>query len=217
VSDTVIDLAGWVISSADNLGYPFAILDKGAAQIIVFGGDGKVRGLAPALVGSAIGDHSAPGVGDRELRNIPLKDRTTPAGRFIAAFGPAVGGETVLWVDYDTAISIHALPDTETSRKEKRAERLASPTPEDNRISHGCINVSHAFFDKIITPAFKKGGLFYVLPDEMSLQEAFPDFGRATRVATVSEPQEPDQSAAPKGSKAPAPATKKTAQARKAN
>lgn len=176
VSDAVIDIAAWAIASGDNLGHPFAIVDKSAAQLVVFGADGKVRGLAPALIGSAVGDHSAPGVGDRELSNIPLKDRTTPAGRFIAAFGPAVGGETVLWVDYDTAVSIHPTPDTDISRKEKRAERLASPTPDDNRISHGCINVSPAFYAKIVAPAFKKGGVFYVLPDSLPLKKAFPGF-----------------------------------------
>src|SRR5690606_34542823 len=93
VSETVVDLAAWVIASGDNLGLPFAVLDKEAAQLLVFGADGKVRGLAPTLIGSAIGDNSAPGVADRELRNIPAKDRTTPAGRFIAAYGPAAGGE----------------------------------------------------------------------------------------------------------------------------
>ncbi|OUL14666.1 hypothetical protein B0X78_07575, partial [bacterium AM6] len=60
VSDTVIELAGWVVASKDNQGYPFAIMDKAAAQVLVFGGDGKLRGAAPALFGSAIGDHSAP-------------------------------------------------------------------------------------------------------------------------------------------------------------
>ncbi|HID8134000.1 TPA: hypothetical protein ACXIFJ_006379, partial [Pseudomonas aeruginosa] len=40
VSDTVIELAGWVVASGDSQGYPFAIMDKAAAQILVFGGDG---------------------------------------------------------------------------------------------------------------------------------------------------------------------------------
>ncbi|MCP5804359.1 hypothetical protein NL322_27675, partial [Klebsiella pneumoniae] len=40
VSETVIELAGWVVASKDNQGYPFAIMDKAAAQVLVFGGDG---------------------------------------------------------------------------------------------------------------------------------------------------------------------------------
>src|SRR5690606_27219036 len=62
VSSTVIELAGWVVAAKDNLGYPFAVIDKGAAQILVFGGDGRLRGAAPGLFGSAVGDHSAPGI-----------------------------------------------------------------------------------------------------------------------------------------------------------
>src|SRR5262245_52197758 len=60
VSDTAIELAGWVVATRDSEGYPFAIIDKRAAQILVFGPDGRLRGAAPGLFGSAIGDHTAP-------------------------------------------------------------------------------------------------------------------------------------------------------------
>ena len=70
VSDTVVELAGWVVGTRDNHGYPFAILDKAAAQIFVFGGDGRLRGAAPGLFGSAIGDHTAPGVAGLALRAV---------------------------------------------------------------------------------------------------------------------------------------------------
>lgn len=183
VSDAVIDIAGWVIASGDNRGLPFAVVDKDAAQVLVFDADGKLQGLAPVLVGSAVGDDSAPGVGDRELRDIPLKERTTPAGRYLAGYGPAKGGERVLWVDYATSVSIHALPKT-SKKKEKRKERLASPTPDDNRITHGCINVSPAFYSKVVRPTFKKGGVFYVLPDSTPLQAAFPAFEPRDRIAS---------------------------------
>ena len=177
VSDMVIDLAGWVIANADNRGLPFAVVDKTAAQILIFDAKGKVKGMAPILIGSAVGDTSAPGVGDRELKDIPKVDRTTPAGRFLAGYGPAVGGERALWVDYATAVSIHTMPATATSKKEKRKERLASPDPDDNRITHGCINVSATFYKKVVSAVFKKkGGIFYVLPDTMSVQEAFPGY-----------------------------------------
>src|SRR5687768_347445 len=36
VSNTVIELAGWVVATKDSQGYPFAIMDKAAAQILVF-------------------------------------------------------------------------------------------------------------------------------------------------------------------------------------
>lgn len=185
VSNQLVDLAGWVIATGDNRGLPFAVIDKAAAQILIFDTDGKVQGMAPILIGSAIGDMSAPGVGDRELKDIPKADRTTPAGRFLAGFGPAAGGERVLWVDYATSVSIHSILTTAASKKEKRKERLASPQPDDNRITHGCINVSSTFYKSVVAKTFKKGGIFYVLPDTMSVEDAFPGFTAPTRIAAA--------------------------------
>jgi hypothetical protein len=188
VSQAVVDLAGWVIASGDNRELPFAIVDKEAAQVLVFGADGKLRGLAPALIGSAVGDDSAPGVGDRELKDIPAEERTTPAGRYLAGYGPAFGGEKVLWVDFATSVSLHPIPATKISRKEKRKERLASPEPDDNRITHGCINVSSTFYTKVVRPIFNKnGGAFYVLPDSAPLLAAFPGFLPADSYASAEE------------------------------
>jgi hypothetical protein len=176
VSDTVVELAGWVVANSDNRGRPFAIIDKAAAQIFVFGADGRLRGAAPGLFGSAIGDHTVAGIAGLALRDIPAEDRTTPAGRFVGGFGPSIGGGRTLWVDYDSAVSIHPLINV---RAESRAERLASPSPDDNRITHGCINVSADFFEAVVSPTFQSGGVFYVLPDEAPLAETFPGFARS--------------------------------------
>lgn len=183
ISQDVVDIAGWVISADDNRDLPFAIVDKNAAQILVFAADGKLRGMAPVLIGSATGDTSAEGVGDRELKDIPMDERTTPAGRFVVGFGPAAGGERVLWIDYATSISIHAIPATKASKKEKRTQRLASSKIDDNRITHGCINVSPTFYSKIVAPLFKKGGVFYVLPDTETVRDAFPSFAAERDIA----------------------------------
>ena len=176
VSSTVIELAGWVVAAKDNHGYPFAVIDKEAAQILVFGGDGRLRGAAPGLFGSAVGDHTAPGIAGLALREIPGKDRTTPAGRFVGGFGPSIDAGRVLWVDYDSAVSIHP---TANVPGEKRAERLASPSPDDNRVTHGCINVAPEFYEQILGPTFKRGGVFYVLPDKASVAETFPEFAQS--------------------------------------
>ncbi|MEN1927732.1 hypothetical protein WCE37_01800 [Luteimonas sp. MJ250] len=176
VSDTVIELAGWVVASKDSQGYPFAIIDKAAAQILVFGGDGRLRGAAPGLFGSAVGDHTAPGVAGLALREIPGRDRTTPAGRFVGGYGPSIDAGRVLWVDYESAVSIH--PTATGVPAEKRAERLASPTPDDNRVTHGCINVAPGFYEQIIRPTFERGGVFYVMPDEATVAETFPEFAQ---------------------------------------
>ncbi|MNK07940.1 hypothetical protein D3C87_258630 [compost metagenome] len=181
VSDTVIQLAGWVVATKDSHGYPFAIMDKAAAQVLVFDGDGRLRGAAPGLFGSATGDHTAPGVAGLALREIPGRDRTTPAGRFVGGFGPSIDAGRVLWVDYESAVSIH--PTATGVPKEKRAERLASPTPDDNRVTHGCINVSPAFYEQIVRTTFERGGVFYILPDADSLADTFPEFAQS-RAAT---------------------------------
>ena len=181
VSDTVIELAGWVVASKDSEGYPFAVMDKGAAQILVFGGDGRLRGAAPALFGSAVGDHVAPGIAGLALRAIPERDRTTPAGRFVGGFGPLIDAGRVLWVDYDSSISLH--PTATGVASEKRPERLATPSPDDNRISHGCINVSPEFYEKVVAPTFEHGGVFYILPDTQSLAETFPEFAKSRATA----------------------------------
>ena len=177
VSDTVIELAGWVVASNDSQGYPFAIMDKDAAQILVFDGDGRLRGAAPGLFGSATGDHTAPGVAGLALREIPGRDRTTPAGRFVGGYGPSIDAGRVLWVDYDSAVSIH--PTATGVPSENRPERLASASPDDNRVTHGCINVEPGFYERIMQPTFERGGVFYILPDTMSLAEAFPEFAQS--------------------------------------
>jgi hypothetical protein len=185
VSDRVVELASWVVATGNNFDRPFAVIDKAAAQIFVFGADGRVRGAAPGLFGSAIGDHTAAGIANLALRDIPAEDRTTPAGRFIGRFGPSIGGGRVLWVDYESAVSIHPL--STGVADERRAQRLASPSPDDNRITHGCINVSPEFFERVVRPTFERGGVFYVLPDAGPLTETFPGFTRSA--ATIPAPQ----------------------------
>lgn len=177
VSDTVTDLAGWVVATHDNDGYPFAVMDKGAAQILVFDGDGRLRGAAPALFGSAFGDHIAPGIAGLALSEIPGRDRTTPAGRFVGGFGSSIDAGRVLWVDYDAAVSIH--PTATGVPSERRVERLESPTPDDNRISHGCINVDPGFYAEVLQPLFDRGGVFYILPDLMPMSKVFPKFAQS--------------------------------------
>lgn len=172
-SEAAARVANWVIASEDNRNMPFAIVDKRTAQVLVFAADGTLKGAAPALLGLAVGDHSTPGVGDRELSDIAPEERTTPAGRFVVAYGPAPAGKTVLWVDYATAISLH--PVINTNKKEQRPKRLASETADDNRITFGCINVAPSFYRKVVRPTFKgEGGVFYVLPDVTPLEQALP-------------------------------------------
>ena len=156
--------AEWVVDSGDNRSLPFVIIDKTEAKVFVFYADGRLRGAARALLGLALGDASVPGIGNRTLSSIRPDERTTPAGRFVAALGRNLHGEEILWVDYDTAISLHRI--ITSNVKEHRAQRLASSTAPDKRITYGCINVSVDFYERVVSPAFTgTNGIVYVLPE----------------------------------------------------
>lgn len=164
--------ADWVVESSNNTGLPFVILDKKEAKVFVFHADGRLRGAAAALIGFAVGDDSTPGIGEKKLSAIRPEERTTPAGRFVASLDRNLKGGQILWVDYDAAISLH--PVITSNVKERRAERLASPSPLDNRISYGCINVPADFFKNVISPAFAgSNGIVYVLPETRSVKLFF--------------------------------------------
>jgi hypothetical protein len=182
----VTRLAEQVIASGDNGALPFVIVDKVAARVFVFAADGQALGDAPALLGYARGDNSSPGVGDREVSAIPLSERTTPAGRFVASFGRARGKRKVFWVDYATAIALH--PTDTANPKERRLQRLRSRTPRDNYITHGCINVSAAFYEKVVRPTFTgTSAIVYILPQQKAFEEVFPTFQTATTLAAAGD------------------------------
>ena len=171
-SAEVHHLVNWVVRTRDNQSLPFLVVDKARALVLVFYADGRLRGATPALLGLAIGDDSVPGIGERKLASILPQERTTPAGRFVANLDRNLGGKEILWVDYESAISLH--PVVTSNTKERRAERLASQSPQDNRISYGCINVPAEFFKQVVSAAFKQSnGIVYVLPETRSLHKVF--------------------------------------------
>lgn len=158
------DMAHWIVSTGDNARMPFAIVDKVNAKVYVFAADGKFYGAAPVLLGIGIGDHIPAGAGSKPMSQIPVSDRTTPAGRYVSVMGRNHKGKDILWVDYDQALSMHAV--VRGTARDRRAERLASPTPSDNRISFGCINVPTNFFHEMIKGKFSgAGGVVYILPE----------------------------------------------------
>ena len=169
-------IADWALASGDNHGMPFMIVDKANARMFLFTARGTLLGAAPVLLGLGRGDDTPPGIGDRPLASIPPADRITPAGRFEATLGVNLAGQDILWVDYDAALSVHRATDPKHSlTAHGRLARLASVTVADNRISHGCVNVSVTFFEQTLRPAFEDtSGVIYILPETRSLQEQFP-------------------------------------------
>lgn len=174
-SQNVHHLANWIVHANNHSGLPFVIIDKTQAKAFVFHANGRLRGAAPVLLGLAVGDDSVPDIGTRALASIRPDERTTPAGRFVAALDRNLKGKQMLWVDYDTAISLH--PVITSNTRERRAERLSSPSPLDNRISYGCINVPAEFFRNVIIPAFTgTDGIVYVLPETRTSQQVFASY-----------------------------------------
>ena len=172
VSREARQIADWIVDSTDNKGLPFVIVDKVDAKVFVFDNGGRIHGAAPALLGLARGDDSVPGIGDRAFADMPPETRTTPAGRFVASLGMDTSGKDVLWVDYEAAVSLHRV--VTNKPMERRLARLATPTPLDNRISYGCINVPKRFYEEVVSPAFTgTHGIVYVLPETRPAREFF--------------------------------------------
>ena len=174
-SNEVQQLRRWVLATGDHRSMPFVIIDKVAAKVFVFHPDGQLRAAAPALLGLAPGDDTAPGLGSRPISTIRPDERTTPAGRFVASLAATAHGDEVLWVDYDASVALHRVVDVP---RERRLQRLASADPRERRITYGCINVPARFFDTVVRPTFRgTSGIVYVLPETRSPRQVFGSSG----------------------------------------
>jgi hypothetical protein len=200
-------VAHWAVSSRDNRGAPFLMVDKPSAQAFVFNGAGQLLAVAPVLMGAGKGDHmlvpnTAP------MSAIPPAKRITPAGRWWSRLAPDATGKEVLVIDHAAALSLH--PIVKGQPYEKRAERIATPTPDDNRVSFGCINAPVAFFKDIVNPVFAgKMGLVYILPETRSAAEQYgfqPDPAVPATIAASGAPAAPGTPPAA-GTVAPGPST----------
>lgn len=172
-------LAEWIADSRDNGAAGFAIVDKAHAVVHVFDAQARWRASSPVLLGSARGDDSVPGIGTRPVDQVRPHERTTPAGRFVAEPGRNAFGEDVIWVDYGAAVSMHRVRTTHAA--ERRAERLATETIDDNRISYGCINVPAPFYDAHLQPTFAaQRAVVYVLPETRPVRQVFGSYDVAS-------------------------------------
>lgn len=163
-SATARQVVRWATETGDPQGMPFAVIDKPAARIHVFSAQAQWLGSAPVLLGAALGDRSAPGIGQRPLSKIRPEERTTPAGRFVSEPGRNLHGEDIVWIDYEAAVSLHRVRSVHAS--ERRHQRLTSQGVRDKRISLGCVNAPEAFYNQVISPVLgQTRGVVYVLPD----------------------------------------------------
>jgi len=171
-STELIKLTQWINETGDNQNAPYLIIDKAHAQLLIFNSDGKLAGSTPVLLGMAFGDKLALDTPQQALAKIKPADRVTPAGRFTLEFGHNLQGQDILWIDYEGSISLHRV--FEGNAKERRRERIQTPTASDNRISYGCVNVSKEFYEKIIRNVFRDAtGFVYIMPEEHVLTLPF--------------------------------------------
>lgn len=178
-SSEVRHVAHWIVASGDNGGKPYVIIDKVNARVFVFDVAGTLRGADAALLGMARGDGTVKDIGEQKLAAIRPQDRTTPAGRFVASLDRDLKGREILWIDYDNALALHQVAKGQPS--EQRAQRLASATSDDNRISFGCINVPVEFYENVVSPAFKNTeGIVYILPEMSTARELFRSYDGQT-------------------------------------
>ena len=169
-SEDARSVVAWVQRSGDAHGRPYAVVDKRSAHIYVFHADGRLAGHSPALLGSAPGDHIAPGVGAHaQTGHVPANERTTPAGRFEATPGENSSGERVVWVDYDSAFAIHRL--RPGFAYQARSGRLAATQAAAKRVSWGCVVVPVPFYLQVVERVLGASrSVVYVLPETRTVQ-----------------------------------------------
>ncbi len=165
-------LADAVYRSADASNKHFAILDKSGARLWVFTPRGQPLANSPVLLGQAIGDDAPSGLGQRAFSKFRRSDKITPAGRFITEEGVNLNGDDIIWLDYDSGLSMHRVRNI---AGERRHQRVASGIISQRRISYGCINVPASFYDQYLAPLFRsKTGVVYILPEVYELEDIFP-------------------------------------------
>ena len=164
-SQKASDTINWVVANKDHGGKSFVVADKENGKILVVSPDGKVMDSQNAIFGKNKGDSNAFG--------------NTPSGRFqlhkvdtkqLTATDRRVFGDSVL-----------DLTDKETGKKARssdgrviamhrvvnlpeRKAALDTATASDNFLSHGCINIPTAFYNKAVDKL--DGAMVYVLTQE---------------------------------------------------
>ena len=151
------------VRARDVFAKPFAVIDKPRARVWVFDERARLMDESPVLVGAAAGDVAPADIGTRPLNKVRPSEKITPAGRFVTESGRNTQGEDVIWIDYDSAVSLHRVRNV---AGESRPQRLSTPTVADNRISFGCVNIPPRFYEQVLQPYFSaEMGVVYVLPE----------------------------------------------------
>ena len=163
--------AAWVLAGADNQNLPFAVVDKRDARIYVFEAGGRLAGASAVLLGVTPGDFSV-GIDRAPASLTPggahhARRPVRRPGRAATTRARTSSGSTTPPRSRSTGCALPPL-------QERRPARLASPSPEDNRISAGCVIVPVAFYEAVVAPTLGSGrSVVYVLPESHPVRGMF--------------------------------------------
>lgn len=173
-SQKASDTINWVVANKDHGGKSFVVADKENGKILVVSTDGKVLDSQNAIFGKNKGDSNAFG--------------NTPSGRFqlqkvdtkkLTATDRRVFGDSVLdLADKETGKKVRSSDGKVIAMHRvvnlpERKAALESANPSDNFLSHGCINIPTAFYNKAVDNL--DGAMVYVLNQEDGKQTKVAD------------------------------------------
>ena len=153
------------------------VADKKGGQIYVYNSITNQLNVAPALYGKTIAD---------EFSSASDRSTITPSGTFTStkAFSTHLNEDVTAFLQRGKSlVAIH--PVWTGTPAQRRLQRLASPEPEDNRITNGCINVPKSFYFDIIDK-LKSGAIVKVLMENESVED---DVSGTEFLTTLSKPK----------------------------
>jgi 5'-deoxynucleotidase YfbR-like HD superfamily hydrolase len=157
----------------------YVIVDKPSATLFIIGADKKLIGQMPVLLGQTKGE--TPNMSDAESDT--AVQATTPSGKYTLL---RLAGEEDLITYKGKVFSLCgsdalALHITYPPEKEKRTEALNTPTPEDNRMSWGCINISEEMWGKYIEGNIEARGAYMFITPDNPIMSLNPETGQVEK------------------------------------
>lgn len=165
---------------------PYIIADKYTATIYVIGGDNMLIHSFPALFGAATGE--TPHTSNLSTKN-PGPGATTPQGMYELMNNPDLISDHDLekyqgniYMVKNTEnengvyMAMHQTAYMNAENYKQRLAALASPSPEDNKMSWTCINIGKENFEEYLDKYFdvsEEGYMLYILPDNPDEQFRF--------------------------------------------
>jgi hypothetical protein len=185
LSAPAAELVRWVRRTDNHAGRPYVVVDKQQARVWVFDAQHQPVASSAALLGQARGDHEVPDIATRDVTQLALEARITPAGRFDTEPGVNLQGEPVVWLNHDAGLAMHRV--RPGLAQAGRLQRLAAGVASAQRVSMGCVVLPVAFYDAVIQPLLgQQTGVVYVLPEHSSVQSWLSRWGQAGRLVSAS-------------------------------